>query len=184
MPDVKPGESRSDYVSRCVVQVMGEGLDQRAALGKCEGMYDSYVNKAQAATRVACDARDAALAVGASPAQARMEYDRVYKSEVEKEQLGSGAGTPGYPVAKSTVSPDPFQDDYAQAAKVGKDLLGAVLGGVAKADTRKEGETDGKSNELGQGGRAQQLEDEGVPGGVIGEIARRKQAAPGQKNYH
>ncbi|MDA8219404.1 MAG: hypothetical protein M0Z94_17510 [Dehalococcoidales bacterium] len=52
------------------------------------------------------------------------------------------------------------------------------------ADTKKTGTYKGKSNELGHGGRAQQLKDQGVPGGVIGEIARSKGAAPGQKNYH
>jgi len=41
----------------------------------------------------------------------------------------------------------------------------------------------GKSTKLGQGGRAQMLKDQGVPGGVIGEIARKKHAAPGQKFY-
>lgn len=51
------------------------------------------------------------------------------------------------------------------------------------ADTKKTGTYKGKSNALGAGGRAQQLKDKGVPGGVIGEIARSKQAAPGQKNY-
>ena len=52
------------------------------------------------------------------------------------------------------------------------------------ADTKKSGTYKGKSNELGHGGRAQQLEDKGVPGGVIGNIAREKGAAPGQKNFH
>jgi hypothetical protein len=42
----------------------------------------------------------------------------------------------------------------------------------------------GKSTKLGSGGRAAKLKAEGVPGGVIGKIARKKQAAPGQKNYH
>ncbi len=51
------------------------------------------------------------------------------------------------------------------------------------ANTKKSGSYRGKSNKLGMGGRAQQLKDQGVPGGVIGAIARRKQAAPGQKNY-
>ncbi len=46
------------------------------------------------------------------------------------------------------------------------------------------GKTDGKPNKLGYGGRAQQLKNAGVPGGVIGELARKAQAAPGQKNYH
>lgn len=50
--------------------------------------------------------------------------------------------------------------------------------------TKKTGTTDGKSNKLGQGGRAAQLKTQGVPGGVIGAIARKKQAAPGQKNFH
>ena len=50
--------------------------------------------------------------------------------------------------------------------------------------TKKTGSTDGKSNKLGYGGRAAQLAAAGVPPGVIGEIARKKAAAPGQKNYH
>lgn len=46
------------------------------------------------------------------------------------------------------------------------------------------GKSYGKSNTLGHGGRAEQMKHAGVPGGVIGGIARKKQAAPGQKNYH
>lgn len=46
------------------------------------------------------------------------------------------------------------------------------------------GKFEGKSNALGQGGRAAQLRSQGVPGGVIGNLARRAQAAPGQKNFH
>lgn len=42
----------------------------------------------------------------------------------------------------------------------------------------------GKSTKLGHGGRAAKMKAEGVPGGVIGEQARAKHAAPGQKNYH
>lgn len=52
------------------------------------------------------------------------------------------------------------------------------------ADTKKSGSFDGKSNKLGHGGRAAQLKAKGVPGGVIGDLARKKQAAPGEKNYH
>jgi len=51
-------------------------------------------------------------------------------------------------------------------------------------NTKKTGSFHGKSNKLGMGGRAAQLKAQGVPGGVIGEIARRKGAAPGQKNFH
>lgn len=50
--------------------------------------------------------------------------------------------------------------------------------------TRKTGTFQGKSNALGRGGRAAQLKAQGVPGAVIGAIARSKGAAPGQKNFH
>jgi hypothetical protein len=49
---------------------------------------------------------------------------------------------------------------------------------------KKTGTYKGKSNKLGYGGRAAQMRDAGVPGGVIGKEARAAQAAPGQKNYH
>lgn len=52
------------------------------------------------------------------------------------------------------------------------------------ANTKKTGTFKGKSNKLGQGGRAAQLKAQGVPGGVIGNIARSENAAPGQKNFH
>lgn len=55
---------------------------------------------------------------------------------------------------------------------------------MADGDTKKSGTFKGKSNKLGHGGRAAQLKAKGVPGGVIGEIAREKRAAPGGKNYH
>jgi hypothetical protein len=50
--------------------------------------------------------------------------------------------------------------------------------------TSKTGSFGGKSNKLGMGGRAAQLKSQGVPGGVIGAIARKKHAAPGQANFH
>jgi hypothetical protein len=49
---------------------------------------------------------------------------------------------------------------------------------------KNTGSFAGKSNALGHGGRAAQLKARGVPGGVIGELARAAKAAPGQKNYH
>ena len=49
---------------------------------------------------------------------------------------------------------------------------------------KKTGKFEGKSNALGHGGRAAQLKARGVPGGVIGMLARKAGAAPGQKNYH
>jgi hypothetical protein len=56
---------------------------------------------------------------------------------------------------------------------------------MAKAvHIKTTGSFKGKSNKLGYGGRSAQLKAEGVPDGVIGELARAAQAAPGQKNYH
>lgn len=52
------------------------------------------------------------------------------------------------------------------------------------AGIKHSGSFHGKSNKLGYGGRAAQLKARGVPGGVIGELARRAHAAPGQENYH
>lgn len=54
----------------------------------------------------------------------------------------------------------------------------------AMSSIRKSGKFRGKSNRLGHGGRAAQLKAKGVPQGVIGALARRAHAAPGQKNYH
>lgn len=52
------------------------------------------------------------------------------------------------------------------------------------AEIKHTGSFHGKSNELGHGGRAAQMKAQGVPGGVIGAIARREGAAPGGPNYH
>lgn len=49
---------------------------------------------------------------------------------------------------------------------------------------KKSGTFKGKSNDLGHGGRAAQLKAKGVPQGVIGYLARKAEAAPGQKNFH
>jgi len=49
---------------------------------------------------------------------------------------------------------------------------------------KKSGKFEGKSNNLGYGGRAAQLKAKGVPGAVIGALARKAGAAPGMKNYH
>jgi hypothetical protein len=53
-----------------------------------------------------------------------------------------------------------------------------------KGKIKTTGSYKGKSNTLGHGGRAQQMKDQGVPGGVIGNIARAEGAAPGGPNYH
>lgn len=53
-----------------------------------------------------------------------------------------------------------------------------------KKGVKTTGSYKGKSNKLGYGGRAAQLKAKGVPGGVIGALARKAGAAPGQRNYH
>lgn len=55
---------------------------------------------------------------------------------------------------------------------------------MKRGRVKKTGAFAGKSNKLGYGGRAAQLKAQGVPGGVIGNLARKAGAAPGQKNYH
>jgi hypothetical protein len=55
---------------------------------------------------------------------------------------------------------------------------------AASKSTKKTGSFKGKSDKLGYGGRAAQLKAKGVPGGVIGAIARKKGAAPGGPNFH
>jgi len=56
--------------------------------------------------------------------------------------------------------------------------------GKAIKSIKTKGSFRGKSNVLGHGGRAAQLKAKGVPGGIIGMLARRAHAAPGEKNYH
>lgn len=53
-----------------------------------------------------------------------------------------------------------------------------------KGRIRTSGSYKGKSNKLGFGGRAAQMKARGVPGGVIGTLARAAGAAPGMPNYH
>jgi len=55
---------------------------------------------------------------------------------------------------------------------------------IKKGAIKKTGKFHGKSNALGHGGRAAQMKAQGVPGGVIGNLARKAKAAPGQVNFH
>lgn len=64
------------------------------------------------------------------------------------------------------------------------DAYGGSTRGLKSGDIKTSGTYKGKSNALGHGGRAQQMKDKGVPGGVIGAIARREGAAPGGPNFH
>lgn len=53
----------------------------------------------------------------------------------------------------------------------------------AVGSIKHSGTFKGKSNRLGKGGRSAQLRAKGVPNGVIGMLARRAGAAPGQPHY-
>lgn len=57
-------------------------------------------------------------------------------------------------------------------------------GHLKQRPIKKSGKFRGQSNKLGYGGRAAQLKARGVPGYVIGKLARAAHAAPGQANYH
>ena len=78
-------------------------------------------------------------------------------------------------VKKGVKSMNILKKAKKQANKLKRKWRGAI---------KHTGTFNGKSNRLGQGGRAAQMRARGVPEGVIGAIARREQAAPGQKNYH
>ena len=65
-------------------------------------------------------------------------------------------------------------------AKIVSDMKKKLSGKSIKTS----GSFKGKSNKLGYGGRAAQLKAKGVPGGVIGNLARVAGAAKGGPNYH
>lgn len=67
---------------------------------------------------------------------------------------------------------------------MGKVLTKPFKGIATQGSIKKSGAFKGKSNALGHGGRAAQLKAKGVPGGVIGALARKAGAAPGGPNYH
>lgn len=45
MPKPRKGESRSNFVSRAIPILMDEGLSQKQAVGKAEGMYTHYTKR-------------------------------------------------------------------------------------------------------------------------------------------
>ena len=45
MPKPRKREKKSKYISRCISDVRAEGTPQKAAVGKCYGMYDYYKKK-------------------------------------------------------------------------------------------------------------------------------------------
>lgn len=39
MPKPRPNETKNDYISRCIEQVVGEGKPERQAIAICESMW-------------------------------------------------------------------------------------------------------------------------------------------------
>ena len=74
--------------------------------------------------------------------------------------------------------------DVAEAKKRMSAAFNANETAPESNPVKKTGKFQGKSNKLGYGGRAAQLKARGVPGGVIGALARAAHATPGQSNYH
>lgn len=64
MPRVNPGETRSHYLARCIPMVMGEGLTQKQAIGKCEGMYDDAAHKKETNMKIIHEGFDPDSIVG------------------------------------------------------------------------------------------------------------------------
>lgn len=44
MPQPKPGESKNDYLQRCIPQLIHEGRQQDQAIAICYSMYDRHTN--------------------------------------------------------------------------------------------------------------------------------------------
>ena len=42
MPSKIKGETRTEFISRCIPICIKEGLSQKAAIGKCEGLATQY----------------------------------------------------------------------------------------------------------------------------------------------
>lgn len=42
MPEVKAGEKRKNYVSRCIAHYKNKGLSTNAAAGRCYGMWRQH----------------------------------------------------------------------------------------------------------------------------------------------
>ncbi len=94
----------------------------------------------------------------------------------------TGFGKKGYKPGAMITKMNASKMTAGSASGVGrmqKTSLSSKIKGIKKSGTFK-----GKSNVLGHGGRAAQLKAKGVPGGVIGMLARKAGAAKGQRNYH
>lgn len=153
-------------------------------------------------------AQDAAMdrRAGIKPGSARdnaLDRQRGVPTKTKKKTLGGKPMTaPKWGTTKAKkknkyVGGTPWKSpNEAKPMHVRTSQRGSINSGpkvVSKRKTKKNkatgpikhtGSFNGKSNALGHGGRAAQMRARGVPGGVIGAIARSEGAAPGGPNYH
>lgn len=81
MPTPKPNEKESDYISRCVKEVMAEGATQEQALGKCYGMWKGSKDSVSDAIR----------------GLPRFMKDSALSSALEKQGMAKGKSSRDYP---------------------------------------------------------------------------------------
>lgn len=82
------------------------------------------------------------------------------------------------------IRPGDLLKARAQGNRGAAGQLMARMKRKASGPIKLTGSFQGKSNALGHGGRAAQLKARGVPGGVIGNLARAAGAAPRGPNFH
>ena len=107
---------------------------------------------------------------------------------LDKSQ-GKPAGTSAKNISKARVSQgySPIKSNNLMKRRRMKSATqtdGTSMMKRHRMKIKTSGKSFGKSNVLGHGGRAAQLKHQGVPGGVIGNLARAAHAAPGEKNFH
>ena len=109
------------------------------------------------------------------PKLAKSQAKRVVATlgDLHKEALNSMQGLNYEGAGKAVPTPmNPQSKGYLM-----QDTGGSKMASSKSAPLKHTGSTDGKSNALGGGGRAQQLKNRGMSGALIGYIGRKKYGA-------
>ena len=51
MPQPKPGETKKDYLKRCIPELIHEGREQKQSVAICHAIYDKHNNTNNQSTR-------------------------------------------------------------------------------------------------------------------------------------
>jgi hypothetical protein len=145
MPKVMPNESREHYMGRYVRAVMGEGMTQKQAVSKCEGLYDSAhkkesqmnivkeddQDKIDALTATINDLNDQLdVARGNADKQAELrdridtkqdQLDRLTRKESAMKIVKEGKGIKVIPASQARKDPEGRKVQRAQAIAQGYD---------------------------------------------------------------